>query len=103
MCRRDLFDAVGGFEETLAVGYNDIDLCLKFLAAGFRNVYLPHVKLYHYESKSRGHDITADKKARFLQETDWMKQRWSGWMQRDPYYNPNLTTKYQDYRLREPE
>jgi glycosyltransferase involved in cell wall biosynthesis/regulator of replication initiation timing len=103
MCRKELFQAVGGFEEVLAVGYNDIDLCLKFLAKGLQNVYLPHVKLYHYESKSRGQDITEDKKTRFFAETDWMKQRWSSWMSRDPYYNPNLTTKYQDYRLREPD
>ncbi len=102
MCRKATFDAVGGFEEALAVGYNDIDLCLKFLEKGFQNVYLPHVKLYHYESKSRGQDISEDKKARFFAETNWMKQRWSSWMQRDPYYNPNLTTKHQDYRLREP-
>lgn len=103
MCRRDVFNAVNGFEEMLAVGYNDIDLCLKFLEKGLKNVYLPHVKLYHYESKSRGQDISEEKQARFFQETAWMKQRWSDWMKRDPFYNPNLTTKHQNYQIRDPK
>jgi O-antigen biosynthesis protein len=99
MCRRSAFDQVGGFEETLAVAYNDIDLCLKFLGQGLKNIYLPHVKLYHYESKSRGLDLTPEKQARFFQETAWMHRHWPQLMQRDPYYNPNLTAKYQDYRV----
>lgn len=102
MCRTEAFKAVRGFEEALAVSYNDIDLCLKFLEKGFQNVYLPHVQLYHYESKSRGQDITPEKQARFFAETDWMRQRWADWMKRDPYYSPNLTIQHQDYRLREP-
>lgn len=102
MCRRDLFEFVNGFEETLAVGYNDIDLCLKFLERGLHNVYLPHVKLYHYESKSRGIDTSEEQQTRFWQETAWMQQRWPQWMQQDPYYNPNLTRKREDYRIRDP-
>jgi glycosyltransferase involved in cell wall biosynthesis len=103
MCRREVFEAVGGFEEQLAVSYNDIDLCLKFRERGLHNVYLPHVQLYHYESKSRGQDVSPEKQARFFRETDWMQQRWATWMQRDPYYNPNLTRKHQDYRILDPE
>jgi O-antigen biosynthesis protein len=103
MCRRQIFEQVGGFEETLTVGYNDIDLCLKFLEQGLRNVYLPHVQLYHYESKSRGQDLTPEKQARFFQETAWMRQRWPVWMERDPYYSPNLTTRHETYQIRDPE
>lgn len=102
MCRRDTFAAVGGFEEQLAVSYNDIDLCLKFREQGLQNIYLPHVQLYHYESKSRGQDLSPEKQARFFRETDWMHRRWTDWMQRDPYYNPNLTRKHQDYRIWDP-
>ncbi len=103
MCRKALFEQVGGFEETLTIGYNDIDLCLKFLELGLRNIYLPHVQLYHYESKSRGEDLAPDKQARFFEETDWMRQRWPNWMQHDPYYNPNLTRRHENYQIRDPE
>jgi glycosyltransferase involved in cell wall biosynthesis len=103
MCRKAVFNQVGGFEEALAVGYNDIDLCLKFLEAGLQNVYLPHVQLYHDESKSRGQDLTPEKQARFFEETAWMQQRWPELMKRDPYYNPNLTTQQENYQIRDPE
>ncbi len=103
ICRKTIFEQVGGFEETLTVGYNDIDLCLKFLEQGLQNIYLPHVQLYHYESKSRGEDLAPDKQARFFQETAWMQQRWPDWMQRDPYYNPNLTRRYENYQICDPE
>ena len=56
MIRRAVFDEVGGLDEELAVAFNDVDFCLKVQRAGYRNVYLPHVVLYHFESKSRGLD-----------------------------------------------
>jgi glycosyltransferase involved in cell wall biosynthesis/SAM-dependent methyltransferase len=101
MCRREVFEAVQGFNETLAVGHNDIDLCLKMLKAGFRNVLLPHVMLYHYESKSRGLDITPEAKARFFQEVNYMQTQWRSLLDQDPCYNPNLTRKHLDSRIEE--
>ena len=99
MCRREVFEEVNGFEEELAVAFNDIDLCLKFVSHGYRNIYLPHVVLYHYESKSRGYENTPAKKVRFAQETDYLKQKWQGICDRDPCYNPNLTRTHEDYSL----
>ncbi|HEY9845159.1 MAG TPA: glycosyltransferase family 2 protein, partial [Candidatus Caenarcaniphilales bacterium] len=46
MCRREVYQLVGGFDESLTVAYNDVDLCLKMIEKGYRNVYLPHVVLY---------------------------------------------------------
>ncbi len=80
--------------------FNDIDFCLKLISHGFRNVYLPHVVLYHYESKSRGYEDTPVKKARFAQEINYMRQKWSQICDRDPCYNPNLTKNHEDYRLK---
>ena len=99
MCRREVFDEVGGFEEELQVAFNDVDLCLKFVSHGYRNVYLPHVVLYHYEYKSRGSEDTPEKQARFAQEMAYMKETWQEICDRDPCYNPNLTRDYEDYRL----
>jgi O-antigen biosynthesis protein len=99
MCRREVFESVGGFETELAIAFNDIDFCLKLISQGYRNIYLPHVVLYHYESKSRGYENSPAKQARFAQEVAYMKRKWSKICDRDPCYNPNLSKNYDDYRL----
>ncbi|MEG4322806.1 MULTISPECIES: tetratricopeptide repeat protein [unclassified Microcoleus] len=100
MCRREVFEKVGGFDEQLAVAFNDVDLCLKMLDIGYRNIYLPHVVLYHHESKSRGAENTPTKQQRFLQETEIMKQRWKEIIEHDLCYNPHLTREQEDYSLK---
>ncbi len=91
---------VGGLDESLAVSYNDVDLCLKLHRAGYRNVVVPRARLYHYESKSRGGDDTPAKVARAMQEVGQIRARWPAWSVRDPYYNPNLTVDAEDFSLR---
>lgn len=54
MVKRSIYEAVGGFEEKLAVAFNDVDFCLKVRKEGYLVVYQPRVEAYHYESKSRG-------------------------------------------------
>ena len=99
MCRKEVFESVGGFEEDLAIAFNDVDLCLKIISRGYRNIYLPHVKLYHYESKSRGYENTRAKQTRFAKEVNYMRQKWGYLCDRDPCYNPNLTKSHEDYSL----
>ena len=67
--RKTAFDAVGGFDETFAVAYNDVDLCLRLMSHGFRNVWTPFAELYHFESLSRGDDSEGANRARFLAES----------------------------------
>ena len=100
MCRRELFNAVGGFDESFAVDGNDVDLCFKFLERGYRTVYLPHVTLYHHESKSRGYNDTAEKRARGREERDRLAQKWRSIIDHDPCYSPNLSRQDGNYRLR---
>lgn len=100
MCRREVFDAVGGFDEELAVAFNDVDFCLKITHQGFRNVYLPQAVLYHYESKSRGVEDTGEKQLRFQKELQTMKQKWQNVIDDDPYYNRHLTREKDDFSLR---
>ncbi len=90
MVKRELWEKVGGFDETLAVSFNDVDFCLRLLKQGYRHVVLPHVRLYHYESKSRGYAKTQKDRARFLKEIYLMRQRWQKCLDHDPYLNPNL-------------
>ena len=99
MIQRVLWEQVNGFDENLKIAFNDVDFCLKLLQNGFRHVVLPHVTFYHYESKSRGLENTTIKKKRLKQETAYMKKRWGTLLQNDPFYNPNLTQKVEDFRL----
>jgi O-antigen biosynthesis protein len=99
MCRREVFEAIGGFDEQLSVAFNDVDLCLKMQEKGYQNIYLPHVKLYHHESKSRGYEDTPEKIRRFEKETAVMKRKWNQLLQQDPCYNPNLTKEREDFTL----
>ena len=94
MTRREVFDEVGGFdEERLPVTFNDVDLCLKMRRAGYLIVYTPFAKLYHHESASRRRSVEA-------LETDVMRERWPDLLERDPYYNPNLSRERADFSLR---
>lgn len=99
MCRRKVFDEIGGFEEKLSIAFNDVDLCFKILEKGYRNIYLPHAKLYHYESKSRGYEITYEKQQRFVQEIKFMVAKWNKYIEKDSCYSPHLSKKYEDYSL----
>lgn len=98
--RAEVFAAVGGFDaEALKVAFNDVDLCLRIRAAGYRIVWTPHAKLIHHESKSRGPEDTPEKKARFEAETRVMLGRWGAQLRADPYYNVNLSRNSAHYRV----
>ncbi|MEO8519727.1 MAG: glycosyltransferase [Acidobacteriota bacterium] len=60
MVRRAVFEEVGGFAETLPIAYNDVDLCVRVLRAGYRNLYTPYAVLYHHESSSRAPGVTIE-------------------------------------------
>ena len=68
---------MGGMSAQLAVAYNDVDLCLRLIEAGYRNVWVPQAVLYHHESnKTRGADIAPKKMMRFAIEHAYMQWRW---------------------------
>jgi GT2 family glycosyltransferase len=97
--RKIVFDEIGGFDETLAVAFNDVDLCLRIQAAGYRNLYTPYAELYHHESASRGYEDTPEKMQRFQSEADILRARWMPVLMSDPYYSPNLTLSGDPFTL----
>lgn len=89
--RRELFERLGGFDEVnLKVAFNDVDYCLRVAGAGLRVVYDPFCVLYHYESKSRGHDLSEAKQARHRAEAAIFRRRWSEVVDADPFYNAHF-------------
>jgi GT2 family glycosyltransferase len=91
LVKRDVYLQVGGFDENLSVTFNDVDLCLRLREARYRILWTPYAELIHHESASRGFDNSAPKQVRFLAEVDYMKSKWGDILQRDPFYNPNLS------------
>ena len=93
LTRRDVFIEVGGFdEERLAMAFNDVDLCLKMRRAGYLIVYTPFAKLYR-------HELAGRPMASEPREAGVMRERWPELLQRDPYYNPNLSREHADFSL----
>lgn len=89
--RRERFQQVGGFDEQLAVAYNDIDLCLKLRAAGYWLLCTPFAELVHLASASRGAEDSPEKQARLQREGDYLQGKWGAFAASDPFSNPNLT------------
>jgi GT2 family glycosyltransferase len=102
--RRELFEKLGGFDELeLKVAFNDIDYCLRVRQAGRRVVYAPHAVLYHFESKSRGRELTAAQQARHRTEALAFRARWGEAVAADPFFNPHFERYARPFdRLRPP-
>jgi GT2 family glycosyltransferase len=100
LLRAEVFAESGGFDaDALTVAFNDVDLCLRLRAQGYRNVWTPYARLIHHESKSRGAEDTPEKRERFEREVRVMQERWGADLRADPYYNPNLSRDAARYRL----
>ena len=102
LCRRELYEEVGYMdEENFKVAFNDVDFCLKLLSKGYRNVYIPYVELYHYESKTRGYEYSKEKEKRFNRESENFKHKWNEILEKgDPYYNINFTRETCNFDIR---
>jgi len=90
--RRQVFQEIGGFDEGLSGALADVDLCLKMRRAGYLIVYTPLAKLIAAAPVSKTHDVSGEA---------IIRQRWSDVLERDPYYNPNLSRGRADFSLGE--
>ena len=96
---KEKFIEVKQFNEKFEVAFNDVDFCLKIREKDYLIVFNPYVEAYHYESKSRGLEDTAEKIKRFNSEISLFKQIW-GSSYADPYYNINLSLDSKDFSLK---
>ena len=93
LTRRDVFEEVRGFDEQcLPASFSDVDLCLKMRRAGYVIVYTPFAKLYHHDSSVGDQTVEPV-------DANVMRERWPEALERDPYYNPNLSRKHADFSL----
>ena len=90
LTRREVFERAGGFDEDLSAALADVDLCLKIRHADYLIVYTPFAKLYWHATHDDKQEASGDA---------ILRQRWANVLERDPYYNPNLSRERADFSL----
>lgn len=101
MMRKALYEELGGLDEKFAVALNDVDLCIRAWKSGRVNVFTPFAELYHYESASRGADLSGANAERYEKEAAQFRERWKALLEQgDPYYNPNFSLDRSDFALK---
>ena len=95
--RKDLFQELGGFDESFPVNYNDVDLCLRVREHGYRVLVDPRVELTHLESATRTGGTTFAERQHF-------RRRWGHLLrQPDPYYPEAFARDTEEVRLANPQ
>ena len=89
--RRQLFEDLNGFDERLAIAFNDVDFCIRLRKKGWRILWTPEVEHYHLELQSVGRHDSEGRAASFQKEVRMMRDRWGAVLDGDPFYNPNLS------------
>ncbi len=100
--QRDLFEALGGFDEALPAAYNDVDLCLASCARGRYNLVVNRPLVQHFESASRGYYLRPEQEAADRAALRYLLGKWGDGVRADPFYNPNLALDRENYTLAYP-
>lgn len=101
LVKKEVYDEVGGLGEDLAISLNDVDFCLKAREKGYLNVFTPFAELFHYESASRGSDMSGQNAERYNKESEYFRTKWAEVLSKgDPYYNPNFSLDKSDFSLK---
>ena len=82
--RSESFLSAGGFDETFATAYQDVDLCLKLQKKGLVNWTLSNVALVHHETATRRH-------AHNKEEVVRMYQKWGAELTENPWYSSKFS------------
>jgi GT2 family glycosyltransferase/glycosyltransferase involved in cell wall biosynthesis len=100
LIRKEAFSEVSGFDEALAVGFGDVDLCLRVGQLGYKIMYCPYAVLLHHESLSRGKTTGRDPHP---EDSALFQARWQAMLQAgDPYFNPGLWQNSTAWQMRQP-
>lgn len=92
--RREVFEALCGFDEAFTVSHADTDLCLRAAARGYRTLWTPFANLAwlgEYPLAAGAgyshHELVEWARA----DSERMFERWLPQLASDPAYNPNLS------------
>jgi len=93
MTPREVLDALGGFDETFAVNFDDVDYCLRSWESGFQVALTPYARLIHHEFATR-------EREKWRPEAERLRRRRVGPAWPDPCHNPNLSLRHTDCSVR---
>lgn len=98
MVAREKFQAAGKFDaDNLPVDLNDVDLCLRLLQLGLRNICQSQTVLIHHQSASRGGGLRLQRV--YARERRYFVERWRSLIRDDPWFNPGLSLYAQEEML----
>jgi len=76
--RRSVYESLGGFSPEFPINFNDVDFCFKVLDAGYRIIWTPMARLYHFKSMTRIQHVGAE-------EIGALEKRWKRYFGVDVY------------------
>ena len=82
LIKRDVYFEVGGLSETFPLAFNDCDFAFKVLERGYRIIWTPHARLFHFETASRPNHVEP-------REVELITNRWGRFFDNDQYCKIN--------------
>ena len=98
LIKKEVFDELSGFDESIKVGFGDVDLCLRVISKGYSVLFSPLISLIHHESQTRGVSYIDN----HPQDTALFKEKWEETLSKgDFFYNTGLSlnSTLWDYKL----
>ena len=93
--RREVFDALGGFDErSYPGGLFDVDLCLRARERGLRVLFTPHAAVVRPRD-----DDPSWPRLGTPEDTETLRRTWCERLPRDPYWHPAMDRRFGDFRL----
>jgi len=83
LTKKSLLKKMNGFDEKLAIDFNDVDYCLRLNKFGFRTVFTPFCQMYHFENSSLPRTVSDQN------DLNEFKKKWQNKLNFDPFYNIN--------------
>ena len=78
LIRRSAYFEVGGLSQIFPLAFNDVDFAFKLLDRGYRIIWTPLAKLFHFETASRPAKVEQE-------EVDLIESRWRSRFNKDEY------------------
>ena len=99
MISRRKLEAAGGFDPRYGDALSEIDLCLKLREMGYRNLWTPYACLRG--GRAADFDLNVDReRPGYAGDRAVFTEKWASALRAgDPCYNPNLSLKYEDWRV----
>jgi GT2 family glycosyltransferase len=96
LVRRELFEDLGGFDESLGWHFQDADFCLRAAERGWRTVFTPYCRAIHEEEATGLRPVRPA-------EAALMRERWGAVLDDDPFYHPAFTRRWENFTIDWPE